>query len=118
MNLDSMFFDGAGHDDELSGYNDGELLRSNSTLSEGSNGFNDCRYLQITLSSGGIVEKSEPTIAMSTTEESSVVSDLDYQSDCSGDASHDGPRKGKRKHKKGAKKFFFGKHKKKIPAEF
>jgi len=132
MNLDdSPFFGGMSSsksctaldkcDDDISGTND-ELLPSNSTISEYTT--DSCegdyyyrRFLQITLSSGGITEKYEPAVAMSPTEES-FISDgtsMAYVTDSSVD-----PMSDSRRDRRiglvplmGAKKFFFGKNKKK-----
>jgi hypothetical protein len=130
MNLDdSPFFGGMSssksctaldkYDDEMSGTND-ELLPSNSTISEyttdsseGDFYYGHRRFIQITLSSGGITEKFEPAVAMSPTEESSVSdgTSMAYPTDSSVDPMSDSRRD--RRMVKGAKKFFFGKNKKK-----
>ena len=83
--------------------------------------YGDNRYIQITLSSGGIAEKSEPNIAMSPTLESSdsegmsMISSVDSLSDERQYDSRNDKRKS-RKALKGAKNFFFGQIKKKSMA--
>ena len=83
--------------------------------------YGDNRYIQITLSSGGIAEKSEPNIAMSPTLESSdsegmsTISSVDSLSDERQYDSRNDKRKS-RKALKGAKNFFFGQIKKKSMA--
>jgi hypothetical protein len=80
--------------------------------------YGDNRYIQITLSSGGIAEKSEPNINMSPTLESSdsegmsMISPGDSLSDERKYDSRNDKRKS-RKALKGAKNFFFGQIKKK-----
>lgn len=98
--------------DMLSGGNDDRLLTSNSTLSDDSDG--DCfydnyghsRYIQITLSSGGIVEKCEPVICMTMSDDSSG----DYQSEFGMDISVGivDSMHSTRKALMGARRFFFG----------
>ena len=106
------------YDDDISGTND-ELLPSNSTISEyttdsseGDYYYDHRRFLQITLSSGGITEIFEPAVAMSPTEESSMSdgTSMAYVTDSS-DSRRD--RRMGLVPLMGAKKFFFGKNKKK-----
>ena len=96
---------GGGHDDRL--------LTSNSTLTEpDSDGeyyhddYGHSTYIQITLSSGGIVEKCEPVICMTLSDDSSG----EYQSEFGMDLSVDlvDSKHSTRKALMGAKKFFFG----------
>ena len=114
--------------DETFESNNGELLQVNSMTSEYTTdtegdcaSYGDNRYIQITLSSGGITEKFEPNVAMSPTVESSapegisILSPTDISIDRFSD-SGPGSRRDKRKGidpLKGAKNFFFGKNKKK-----
>lgn len=83
------------------------VLPSSSTLTEfttESEGDGNSRYIQITLSSGGVLEKVEPTVVISPKEESSaVVSNVVYRRII---RSQDNQLKGR----KGAKKFFFGRN--------
>jgi len=109
--------------EECSPSNHNGLLPSNSTISEYStdtedySNYHESRYIQITLSSGGITEKLEPNIMMSTTAESTAsegFSDVSPAETSVGRRSE--ARRDKRKGRvplKGAKKFFFGKNKKK-----
>jgi len=85
---------------------EGDLARER----EDSNG--DNTYIQITLSSGGIAEKSEPNIVMSPSlEQFNLISSVDSALDESPCNSKNDERR-TRKALKGAKKFFFSKSKK------
>jgi hypothetical protein len=147
MNLDeSAFFGGLKNsksctalnrfDDDLSGCNDNRLLPSNSTISENSSdtegeychkNYGHSRYIQITLSSGGITEKFEPAVVLTPTEESTMSDEtlmVEYPREFLSDSSPEETSDSRRERRqvmpfKGAKKFFFGKNKKKsLPVEF
>lgn len=129
MNLDGSAFLGAQSNakscialDDLSFSNKDKLLPSSSTTSEytsDSDAYYDCdnyghsSYIQITLSSGGIIEKYEPVVCMSPTDDSSAEYNSEYGMDISIDPTTSDSKHSTRKALKGAKKFFFGKNKKK-----
>ena len=101
----------------LSGSNNEKLLPSNSMVSgcttdSDYDNYGHSSYIQITLSSGGIVEKCEPVVCMSETDDSSGEYQSKYGINASIDPAYDS-RHSTRKALKGAKKFFFGKNKRK-----
>lgn len=131
MNLDGSSFFGAHSNarsctalDELSGGKD-NLLPSNSTVSEYTtdsdayydyDNYGHSSFIQLTLSSGGIVEKFEPLVCMTATDDSSADYQSEYGMDLSIDPTTSDSKHSTRKALKGAKKFFFGKNKRKTSA--
>ena len=128
MNLDGSSFFGAHSNarsctalDGLSGGKD-KLLPSNSTISEYTtdsdayydyDNYGHSSFIQLTLSSGGIVEKFEPLVCMTATDDSSMEYQSEYGMDISIDPTASDSKHSTRKALKGAKKFFFGKNKRK-----
>mmetsp|Transcript_3481 Transcript_3481/g.8288 ORF Transcript_3481/g.8288 Transcript_3481/m.8288 type:complete len:605 (+) Transcript_3481:256-2070(+) len=128
MNLDGSAFFGAHSNarsctalDELSGGKD-NLLPSNSTISEYTtdsdahydyDNYGHSSFIQLTLSSGGIVEKFEPLVCMTATDDSSAEYQSEYGMDMSIDPTMSDSKHSTRKALKGAKNFFFGKNKRK-----
>jgi len=129
MNLDGSVFLGAHSNaksctalDDLCGLNKDKLVPSNSTLSDYTSdsdayydydNYGHSSYIQITLSSGGIIEKYEPVVCMASTDDSSMEYQSEYGMDMSIDPATSDSKHSTRRALKGAKKFFFGKNKRK-----
>mmetsp|Transcript_4607 Transcript_4607/g.11843 ORF Transcript_4607/g.11843 Transcript_4607/m.11843 type:complete len:835 (-) Transcript_4607:150-2654(-) len=106
------------YDDDISGsQHDHSTLSECTSASDGDfchDMFGHSRYIQITLSSGGITEKFEPTIVMSPTDSPTASDGLSMIDTSIVDANDSKQEKLKvLLPLKGAKKFFFGKNKRK-----